>query len=258
MNIRMNNTFHTKNMTHASDPFATPQKVHRHPRRNLDQKNKFNRNQCRECEGYNHVPVECSKTRKKNKSYIVTWSNEDTNDQNEGKEVLTDLVALINIIVPKSVSAIVSPANSSSCKSFISLPTVDELDAEATKEEIDDEEENYDEEMARSYKVMYEKFVGVVTENSGLPKQILLLNREKGELIKKFNELKDKLLKHGESLNKLEQIKKTLRMINPGSTILDKILLMGRTTRGHEGLGFMKQNSGTKMVIPVNFVHGHH
>ena len=84
------------------------------------------------------------------------------------------------------------------------MSTVDEPNDEATKEESGEEEEISNEEIPHSYKVMYEKLVGSVTKNRGLLKHISLLNREKGELIKQVNGLKDKLLKKGESLNKLE------------------------------------------------------
>ena len=162
MNRRMKGTFQTKNMTPTSNMFAAHQKFHRHTGGNPDQKKKFKGIQCRECEGYNHVQAECDNTCKKKKSYTVTWSDEETEDQNEGEEVFTDSVALISIIVPKVVSTTVFP--------IVSLSTVDEPDAKATKEESGDEEEISYEEMAYSYKVMYEKLEGAVTENRGLLK----------------------------------------------------------------------------------------
>ena len=55
------------------------------------------------------------------------------------------------------------------------LSSVDESETKIIKEESDEEEENFDEEMAHSYKVMYEKLVGAVTENRGLLEQISLL-----------------------------------------------------------------------------------
>ena len=46
-----------------------------------------------------------------------------------------------------------------------------------------------------------------------------------------------------ESLNELEQIKTTMRMMNFGTMDLDQILLMGRTIKDHKGLDFMEEIS---------------
>ena len=137
-------------------------------------------------------------------SYPTSWSNEESKDQNEGEEVYVDPVALINIIVPKAIPTSASPIDSSSYKSFVALSIVDEPEEEATKEESGDEKDIFYEEMAHSYQIMNEKLAGAVTKNRGLLKHISLLNREKEELIKQVNELKDKMLKLGESLNELE------------------------------------------------------
>ena len=86
--------------------------------------------------------------------------------------------------------------------------------------ESGDDEEISDEEMILSYKVMYEKLVDAINENRGLLKKIFQLCREKNEIAKHVNMLKDELLKHGESLNELEQIKKTMQLINSSTTTL--------------------------------------
>ena len=64
---------------------------------------------------------------------------------------------------------------------------------------------------------MYEKLVGDVTKNRGLLEQISLLKQEKGDMMNQVNKLKDELLKQKESVNELEQIKKTLGMLNSSS-----------------------------------------
>ena len=46
-----------------------------------------------------------------------------------------------------------------------------------------------------------------------------------------------------ESLKKLEYIKKTIRIMNYGTTTLDQIMLMGKTTKDHEGLDFKEERS---------------
>ena len=68
--------------------------------------------------------------------------------------MFTNPVALISIAGPKAVSTTVSLVDSSSYKSFVSLSTVSESDAETTNEVIGDEEEISNEEMTHSYKVM--------------------------------------------------------------------------------------------------------
>ena len=71
---------------------------------------------------------------------------------------------------------------------------------------------------------MYEKLVGDVTKNRGLLEQISLLKQEKGDMMNQVNKLKDELLKQKESVNELEQIKKTLGMMNSSSAVLDHIM----------------------------------
>ena len=113
-------------------------------------------------------------------------------------------------------------------------------DVVTTDVESDEDEEISDEDMAHSYKIMYEKLVENVNENRELLKQTSQLCREKNELIKQVNVLKNE---KEESLNELEQIKTTMRMMNSGTTTLDQILLMRRTTKDHKGLDFMEERS---------------
>ena len=84
------------------------------------------------------------------------------------------------------------------------------------------------EEMVHSYKVMYEKMVEALNENQDLRKQVSQLCNEKKELVKHNSMLKDKVCHQEETLHELEQMKKTMRMLNTGTTALDQILEMGR------------------------------
>ena len=117
--------------------------------------------------------------------------------------------------------------------------------------ESGDDEEISDEEMTHFYKIMYEKLVETVNENRGQLKHISQLCREKNWLIKQVNVLKNE---KEESLNELEHIKKTIRMMNYGTTTLDQILFMGKITKDHEGLGFKGESSETKSHTPINVV----
>ena len=62
---------------------------------------------------------------------------------------------------------------------------------------------------------------------------------------RKMSSLNKSVLKNEKekSLNELEIIKKTMWMMNSSTMTLDKILLMGRTTKDHKGLGFMEERS---------------
>ena len=80
-----------------------------------------------------------------------------------------------------------------------------------TDVESGDDEEIFDEEMTHSYKITYEKLVETIKENRGLLEHISQLCREKNDLFKQDNVLK---IENEESLNELEHIKKTMRMMN--------------------------------------------
>ena len=84
------------------------------------------------------------------------------------------------------------------------------------------------EEMVHSYKVMYEKMVEALNENQDLHKQVSQLRNENEELVKHNSMLKDKVCHQEETLHELEQMKKTMRMLNTGTTTLDQILEMGK------------------------------
>ena len=78
MNKRLKGTYQTKNTNFASNPFTTSFKGNRFSGVNTEPANKSKGIQCKECKGYGHIQAECANTRKKNKSYIVTWSNEES------------------------------------------------------------------------------------------------------------------------------------------------------------------------------------
>ena len=121
------------------------------------------------------------------------------------------------------------------------LTPSDVLTTNATTDvESGDDEEVFDEEMADSYKIMYEKPVETVNVNRRLLKQISQLCREKNDLVKQVNVLNNE---KEESLNEMKQIKTTIRMMNSGTTTLDHILLMRRTTKDHKGLDFTEERS---------------
>ena len=65
---------------------------------------------------------------------------------------------------------------------------------------------------------MYKKLVETVNENRGFLKQISKLSRENNELIKQVNSPKSEM---EDTHNELERVKKIVRMLNFGTTVLD-------------------------------------
>ena len=84
------------------------------------------------------------------------------------------------------------------CESPALLTKLGPSDVAKTDVESDNDKDVSDEEMAHSYKIMYEKLVETINENKGLLKHISQLCREKNEIIKQVNMLKNK---KEESLN---------------------------------------------------------
>ena len=77
MNKRLKGTYQTKNTNFASNPSISPFKGNMFFGVNIEPANKRKGIHCRECKGYGHIQAKCANTRKKNKSYIVTWSDEE-------------------------------------------------------------------------------------------------------------------------------------------------------------------------------------
>ena len=77
---------------------------------NTKSKNKRKGIQCKECEGYGHIQVECANTRKKNKSYIATWGDEEFEEREEPFNEVMVLVSLATI--EDSPACALSPAAS--------------------------------------------------------------------------------------------------------------------------------------------------
>ena len=137
-------------------------------------------------------------------------------------------MVLINLVTTKVASANVTSFVPSSYKSLVSLTAVVATDAETIGVESSDDENISYEKMAHSYKVMYEKLVDIVKKNKVMNKKISLLCSEENKLFKQNNVLKNELFNQRESLNKLEQIKKTMCMMNYGTTTFNQILVIGK------------------------------
>ena len=64
--------------------------------------------------------------------------------------------------------------------------------------------------------------------------------------------LKREISKNSTAQSELEQLKKRVRMLNYGTTSLYHVLYMGRTSKGHEGLGYKKGSSRTKAIVQMD------
>ena len=53
-------------------------------------------------------------------------------------------------------------------------------------------------------------------------------------------------------LRELEQVKKIVRMMNSSTTFLDQILMVERTTKCHEGLGFKDESLEIRPLTHIN------
>lgn len=196
--------------------------------------------QCRECEGYGHIQSRCANTLKKNKKgFTATWSDSNSSDEE------SDNIALTSVLQEKD--------------NFVCLNNTSRSAFE-TGESDSDESELNEESLAESYKVMYGKWMQVYSENRSLTKtnMELLLNiknlesknkRLESELCSKDSEMP--LLK-----KELDNLKRNITMLNPGSNVFEKIQNSGQLS--HDGLGFVESYSkiDTKFVKANKNVFG--
>ena len=62
----------------------------------------------------------------------------------------------------------------------------------------------------------------------------------------------NKISKNGVVQSKLNYLKNILRMMNEGTTSLDHILYVGTTSKGREGIVYLKKSSRTEPVVHKN------
>ena len=224
------------NMIYVPNLFNASHKISINRRANLDAKNEYLRIQCMKCGGYGHIQAECANT----------WSDDESKACNEGDDICNELVAPINLseveqcLSNPNILHLIHQSIHQPISHHASMTTLSPLDVATTDAISGDDEEISNEKMVHSYKVMYEKLVEIVNENRVLLKKISQLSRENNELIKQVNSLKSGM---EDTQNELEQVKKIVRMPNYGTTSLDQILMMRRTTKGHEGLRFKGESS---------------
>lgn len=112
-------------------------------------------------------------------------------------------------------------------------------------------EEISDKGLVKNGITLYNKLIKFVSENMRLYKQITQLNKEKNDnLIKEVHTLKYKLLDKYTIDAKLEEMKKTIHMLNPGIIALGQTLLIGKSTQSHEDLKYKKNKTCKKTTTP--------
>ena len=116
----------------------------------------------------------------------MTWSYEEFEER---EEPFNDVKVLVSLAATESPLA----------NAEVNVVSFPEVVAKSS-----DDKEISDEEMVHSYKVMYEKLVKALSENQDLRKQVFLLSKEKENLDKQCNTLRDKVCQQEESLHELE------------------------------------------------------
>jgi hypothetical protein len=171
---------------------------------------KFNQGkgiQCYGCEGFGHVRAECPTYLKmQKKGLVVSWSEGDSESEAEGK----------------------------SAKHVTALTSVCASDDDSSGDEL-----TFDE-LAASYKELCVKSA-----------EVRVQGEKQKNLIKELEDEKKKHLTVIDGLNgeitlltsKLDQMTKSIRMLNKGTDTLEEILKVGQKSGAMSGLGFVKKSS---------------
>ena len=167
---------------------------HRNQEGNLDVKNKYLRIRCMKCEGYGHIQgVKAN-----------TWSDDESEECNEGEDLCNELVALVNLstteqcssnqeifasgpsvdsstyespisltalgsldiaTIDATISTFGAPINPPTYESPALITVLDASDVMTPNVESSGDKGIFDKEMTHSYKIIYEKLVETVNEN---------------------------------------------------------------------------------------------
>ncbi|PON99332.1 hypothetical protein TorRG33x02_048750 [Trema orientale] len=121
-----------------------------------------------------------------------------------------------------------------------------------------DESELNEESIRASYENMYSQWIRVVDQNRSLEGRNSALIQDKENSENKVQKLEallaEKEAKLKEVSAELERTQKSLKMLNSGTSKLDHILSVGKTSSDHKGLGFKGEHSNSKTVFVKNSV----
>ncbi|GAA0186984.1 transmembrane signal receptor [Lithospermum erythrorhizon] len=183
--------------------------------------NQSNGIQCRECEGFGHIQVECPNyVKKQSKSYYTSLSDEETDEEEENNTEVSNFVAFTAHDVQESTIN----------------PIVNDCDPDSMSEE---EEELTEEELMANYQLLFDKWSKLTkTYTSGEIERNTLKKRNK-ELEKMVEEqkLEIRILE-----NKLERMTRGINMMNSSTPILDEILSQGKRCGDNSGIGYNHAN----------------
>src|SRR4051812_35927638 len=159
--------------------------------------------QCHGCEGYGHIRAEYPTYLKKQKKGLsVSWSDEDSESDFEEES-------------SKHVTALTGVYNSG---------------------EDSSEDELSFEELATSYRKLCIRSAEVCQQGEKQRKYIAQLEADNKELNETISELNDEVIL---LQSKLDQMTKSVKMLNNGTDMLEEILQVGKSSRDMSGIGFV-------------------
>ncbi|GAA0159281.1 hypothetical protein LIER_43475 [Lithospermum erythrorhizon] len=179
--------------------------------------------QCRECEGFGHIQVECPNyVKKQSKGYYTTLSDGETDEEEESTNEVNNFVAFTAWMDQK---ATVNPA----------------VNNYGPDDESDEEEEITEEELMANYQLLFDKWSTLTKVYTSGESERNKLKKMNKELIEKVEE---QALKIHFLENKVERMTKGIHMMNSSTPILDEILAQGKRCGDNTGIGY---NLATKL-----------
>jgi len=254
---RVMKKFNEKNQTPTFNNSNNFQKYKGATNSSNDRK-KNRRIQCRECDGYGHIQSECANTlKKRKKSLNVTWSDEDSEGNQEDDDDVNNYVAfnvyqdVPNCSVTDRVTAHVATSSATSPATHSGKP--EENGDLSNSDGSSDGEELTEETIQEAYETMFNKWVLVVKMNKSLWERVNKLIKE-NDVLKRVAinyefQAAEKEKKLQETRAELEHTQKSLKMMNSGTSKLDHILSIGKASGDRHGLGYIGESSTSKTVF---------
>ncbi|XP_024030940.1 uncharacterized protein LOC112094406 [Morus notabilis] len=197
---------------------------------------------------------ECANTlKKRKKSFNVTWSDEDSEGNQEDDDHVNNYVAfnvfedVSNCSVTNRVTAHV--VTSSATHSGKPEENRDFSDSGGSS----DGEELTEETIQEAYETMFNKWVLVVKKNKSLRERVDELIKENDVLKRATVNYEFQAVENEKKLQEtraeLEHTQKSLKIMNSGTTKLDHILSIGKASGDRHGLGYIGESSTSKKVF---------
>ncbi|CAM8999026.1 unnamed protein product [Rhodiola kirilowii] len=192
--------------------------------------------QCHECKGFGHIQSQCANTLMKKKAMVASFSDSESDEEIGGGET-TNFVAFVTTTGECSNSSETVPAQLELPGDDLSDKNVKLMGTVSTlKLDMEKDRETHP--------------VGMV----GLRKTITDLRRKEVFQLRKTEQLELQLesekMDHSDTKKELNDLKRSVRMLNSGTNDLNDILESQRMESGHRGLGFTEESSskGTTFV----------